>query len=133
MARARQDDGEFGELAGLGYDVDLSAMLLDDDVVGHRQPKPRALAGRLGGEERVEHLFLHLGRDAGAVVADADFYRVAEIFRRGLQRRLKAGLAVLRVAPGGGIETVGNQVEQGPGDLLRKQLGHTGARVEVAL
>jgi len=37
-------------------------------------PKPRALAGRLGGEEGIEHLLLHLRRNAGAVVADANFF-----------------------------------------------------------
>ncbi len=65
--------------AGLGVDVDRAAMLLHDDVVAHRQAKPGALARRLGGEERIEHLLLHLGRNAGAVVADADFDVVAEV------------------------------------------------------
>ena len=51
-----QNDPEFGELTRPCLDVDRAAMLLDDDVVTHRKPEPGALAGRLGGEERVEHL-----------------------------------------------------------------------------
>jgi hypothetical protein len=38
--------------------------------------------GGLSREERPEELFPDLGRDAGAVVADADFDRIAEIARR---------------------------------------------------
>jgi hypothetical protein len=34
-----------------------------------REAKPSALAGGLGGEERLEQLVLDLGRYAGAVVA----------------------------------------------------------------
>ena len=63
-------------------------MLLDDDVVADRQAKSRALAGGLGREERIEHLFLHLGRNAGAVVADRDFDPVAEILGRRSKGRL---------------------------------------------
>jgi hypothetical protein len=54
-------------------------VLLYDDVVAHRQAKPGAFARGLGREERVEHLFLHFSRDARAVVADADFDRLAAI------------------------------------------------------
>ena len=46
------------------------------------RPEPGALASRLGGEERIEHLVLHLGRNAGAVVANPDFDAVAEVFGR---------------------------------------------------
>ena len=67
--------------AGLGLDIDRAAMLFHDDVMAHRQSKPGAFAGRLGRKERIEHLFLDLGRDAGAVVANADFDGVAEISR----------------------------------------------------
>ena len=57
----------------LGLDIDPAAMLLDDDVVGHREAEPGSFSGRLGGEEGIEHLLPDLGRDAGAVVANADF------------------------------------------------------------
>ena len=63
-------------------------MLLDDDVVTDGKAKPRALADGLGREERIEHLFLHLGRNAGAVVANPDFDAVAEVLGRGSKSRL---------------------------------------------
>ena len=63
-------------------------MLLDDDVVADGQAKPGAFSGRLGREERIEHLLLHLGRNAGAVVADPDLHAVAEVFGRGSKGRL---------------------------------------------
>src|ERR1700722_1188277 len=77
----RQDDDELRERARLGLDLDPAAVLLDDDIVTHRQTEPGAFAGRLGREERVEHLVPYLGRDADAVVADADFNLVAAIVR----------------------------------------------------
>ena len=97
---ARQNDPNFGELAGLCVDLNRPAMLLDDDVVTDRQPKPRTLAGGLGREEGVEYLFLHLGRNAGAVVADVDLHAVAEAARRGGQSRLEtfAVACALRLA-----------------------------------
>ena len=57
-------------------------MLLDDDVVTDGQTKPRSLADGLGREERIEHLVLDLGRNAGAVIADPDFDAVAEVLGR---------------------------------------------------
>ncbi len=53
------------------------AVGLLDDAVDRGQAQARALAHRLGGEERVEDLAHHLGRDAGAVVADLDERLVA--------------------------------------------------------
>ncbi len=80
---ARQHDPELGEFAGLGLDLDRAAVLLDDDVVAEREAETGAFAGRLGGEERIEDLVAHLGRDAGAVIADADLDPVAEALGRG--------------------------------------------------
>jgi hypothetical protein len=57
-------------------------MLLDDDIVTDGQTKPRALAGGLRRKERIKHLFLHLRRNARAVVADPDFDAVAEVLGR---------------------------------------------------
>jgi hypothetical protein len=54
-------------------------VLFHDDVVTHRKAKPGSFTRRLGGKERIEHLFPHLGRDSGSVVANADFYRIAEV------------------------------------------------------
>ena len=68
-------------------------MLLDDDVVADGQAKPRALADGLGREERIEHLVLYLGRNAGAVVADPDFDAVAQVLGRGS----KSGLVIAAI------------------------------------
>ena len=54
-------------------------MLLDDDVVTDREAEPGAFSGRLRREERIEDLLFHLGRNAGAVVTDADFHTVAKV------------------------------------------------------
>ena len=53
----------------LGVGEDVAARLLDDAVDG-RQAKAGALADFLGGEERLEHLAEHVGRDAAAGVGD---------------------------------------------------------------
>ena len=58
-------------------------MLLDDDVVADGQAKPGAFASRLGRIEGVEHLILHLGRDAGAVVTNPDLNALPEVLGRG--------------------------------------------------
>src|SRR5438105_2554103 len=63
-AGARQADRELGELADPAVDRDCAAMPLSDDVVADREPKPGALASRLGGEERLEELVPDVGRDA---------------------------------------------------------------------
>ena len=82
---------------GCGIDLYRPAMLLDDDVMAERKAEPGALTGRLGREERIEHLLLHLGRNAGAVVADPDFDAVAEVLGRGGKRRLIIAAVVLRL------------------------------------
>src|ERR1700733_675293 len=88
---ARQNNPEFGELVGLGIDLYRPGMLLDDDVMADRQAKPSAFAGRFCREERVEHLFLHVGGYAGAIVADADFDTISEVLGRGSKLRLVIG------------------------------------------
>src|SRR5690349_17866249 len=77
--QARQADCEFGELADPAVDGDRAAVLLGDDVPADREAEARPLAGRLGGEERLEQLVPDLGRNAGAVVPDTDLDRLAEI------------------------------------------------------
>src|SRR6185437_6192705 len=83
--RPRQDDDELGEAARLSLDVNGAAVLFDDDVVAHGQAETRPLACGLGGEERIEHLVLHVCRDAHAIVADANFHAVGKSSRRGLK------------------------------------------------
>ena len=58
-------------LADFGIAEDEAAGLLDD-AVDHRQAKAGALADLLGGEERLEYLLQHVGRDAAAGVFDLD-------------------------------------------------------------
>ena len=77
---------DLGELAGLQSSTPIDpGMLLHDDVVTDGQAEASALPGRLGREEGIEHLLLHLGRNAGAVVANPDLDVVAEVLRRSRQ------------------------------------------------
>ena len=84
-------------------------MLFDDDVMAYGKPEPGALTRRLGGEERVEHSFFDVGRDAGAIVADPDLDAIAEIPGRRDNRRLEIGAVGLRLALVRGVKTIGNE------------------------
>ena len=81
-------------------------MLLDDDVVADRKAQASALSGRLGGEERVEHLVFHVRRDAGAVVANRDFNTITKVFGRGRDGWLVVAAVCFCSALGRGIEAV---------------------------
>ena len=81
----RQNNPDIGEFAGLCVDFNGPRMLFDDDVVTDGQAQSGSFAGGLGCKERIEHPLLHLGRHAGAVVADPDLDAVAEILGRGSQ------------------------------------------------
>src|SRR6185437_6100094 len=107
---ARQGDDELGKCAGLGLDINPAAMLLDDDVMGHRKAESRPLSGRFGGEEGIEHLFSHVGRDTAAVVANPDFDRLAEVSGGRDEHRLEGPVADLGLAPGRSIEAVGDEI-----------------------
>ena len=95
-------------------------MLLHDDVVRHRETKAGSFTGWLGREERVDHLLLHFGRDAGAVVANANFDGGSEVLRGGPERRLKTKFFILGLALRRSIDAVRDQIEKCAGDLLRK-------------
>ena len=58
-------------------------MLLDDNVVTDRQAKAGAFSGRLGGKERIEHLFSDLGWYAGPVIPNTDFHTISKASCRG--------------------------------------------------
>ena len=103
---AGQSDGELSVLADPAIDGDRTAMLLGHDVIADREAKTGSLASRFGGEERLEQFVLDLGRNADAVVADADFDRISEISRRHLQSGLEFRVASLLLAFGGRVETV---------------------------
>src|SRR5262249_45269760 len=130
--RTRQNNSHFGEL-GSRIDLYRSRMLLHDDVVSDGQAKASAFPGRLRREEGIEHLFPDLGRNAGAVVANRDLYAVAEAFRRSRESGLIAVAVILIFAFGRRIEAVGDQVQESPGDLLRKYIDSTGGRIEGPL
>src|SRR5437868_10742167 len=97
MLATRQAQDELGELPRLAVDRDRPAMLLRDDVVADREAEAGALAGWLGGEERLEQLVAVLGRDAGSVVAHLDLDRLAEVARRHLQGWIASGLPCRRI------------------------------------
>src|SRR4029077_2503328 len=101
-------------------------MLLDDDVVADGKTEPSSFTGRLRREERAEKLLLYLGRDTGPVVTDSNFDAVAEVLGRGSQRRLVVASICFRLTLRRGVEPVGDQVEQNPGNLLREQIDLTG-------
>ncbi len=105
-------------------------MLLDDDVMADREAEPSALARGLGGEERIEHPFPHLGRNSTAVVANPDFDTVTEIFRRSRERGVVAIGAILRLALCRSIEAIGNEVEEYSRYLLWKEVSLAGRRIE---
>ena len=79
----RENDAELGKLTRLQIDLYASPVLLDNDVVTDRQAKAGALSRGLGRKEGIEHLFLHLGRDADAIVTNPDLHTVTEACRCG--------------------------------------------------
>jgi hypothetical protein len=122
--RSGQDDPDFRELARLRIDLNRSAMLLDDDVVTDGQAKSSPFSGRLGREERIEDLLLHLGWNAGAVVADPDLHAVAEVLYRRNRYRAIAGLfsaCALRPMPRDGAIIFGDLAQKKSGGGPRSQ------------
>jgi hypothetical protein len=75
-------------------------MLLDDDVVTDGQPKPDPFSSGFGRKEGSEQPFLHIGRNAGAVVADPDLHAVSEVLGRGRKRWLVVAAIRFRFALG---------------------------------
>ena len=63
-------------MTGLGIDLHVPARLLDE-AVDHREPEARALALRLGGEERLEDLLDQLRRHAASGVGDGEHHVAA--------------------------------------------------------
>src|SRR6185369_4474918 len=83
-----------------------------------------------GCEERVEHLVLHFGRNAGPVVTYSDLDPVAEIFGCRGENRFIAVIASLVLALRCRIEAVRYQVEQNARDFLWKQIDFACRRIE---
>src|SRR5215471_5056446 len=108
-------------------------MLFDDDVVADGKAKTSAFSGGLRCEKRVEHLFFHVRRHTGAVVADSDFDTIAKVLGRGRQSRLIVTIIGLCFALGRSIEAVCNQIKKSTPDVLRENVYPTGRRIEGLL
>src|SRR5262245_50818914 len=106
LSGTRQNNSDFCELTRLCIDFDSTSVLLDDDVVADGEPQSCPFSSWLGRKERLEHLFFHVGRDAGAVVADSDLHTIAEAFGRGRESWLVVSPINLRRAPGCRVEAV---------------------------
>src|SRR5436190_10776434 len=129
---AGQNDPKFRELVWLRLDLDRPAMLFNDDIVAQREAKAGSLAGGFCRKERIEHLFLYFGRNAGAVVADSNFDAVTEVLGRGNDGGLVAPIN-FRFALRRRVESVRDQVKQHPRDLLREKNGLARGRIERTL
>src|SRR5215475_15620090 len=105
-------------------------MLLDDDVVTDREPKPGSFSSRLCCEERVENLLFHLERNARAVIPNSDFHTIAEASCRSHKCWLIAIAISLRSTLCCRIKAVRDQVQKRPRDILRKYIGLPSGRVE---
>src|SRR6516225_5013223 len=132
MSASRQPHRELGEVTDFAIDRDSAAVLLRYDLVADRQPKPGALAGRLGREERLEQLIPVFQGNTDAIVTHPDFDAFAELAGRDLQCRAVSSVAL--AAPlVGGIEPVANEVEEHAGQLLRHDVDRCEIGTEVAL
>jgi hypothetical protein len=120
-------------LALFAVDCDRAAMLLGDDVVADRQAEPRALARRLGGEERLEQFVSDRRRNSHAIVAHPDLDRVALLMRCDMEYGTERAIALRMGALVCGVEPVSEQVEEHARDVLRHQLDRCERRVEIAL
>src|SRR5262245_20686966 len=105
-------------------------MLLHNDVVTDGEPEPGSFSGRLRCEERVEHLLLHLGRNAGAVVTNPNFHTITKASCRGHQGWLIAIAISLGSTLCCRIKAVRDQVQKHPSNILRKYVGLPSGRVE---
>src|SRR5262245_3606594 len=130
---ARQDNPDLSELTRLRIDLDGARVLFHDDIVTDREPKTRALSRGLSREKRVEHLFFHVRRHTGAIVANSDFHTIAKVFGRGRESRLVVATISLCFAPGRSIEAVCNQIKKSPPDVLRKNVCPAGRRIKGLL
>src|SRR5688572_15686431 len=108
-------------------------MLLDDNVVAQGEAEAGPLPGRLGGEKRIEHPIAHLRRNADPVVSDPDLNGVAEVSGRSGKRWFITRAVSLRFALRSGVETVGYQVQEHPGDFLREKIDFTRCGVQRLL
>ena len=109
--RARQIDRDGGAVAERAGDLHGAAGLMRE-AVHLRQSKAGALADRLRGEERVEHIGDDVRRDADAVVADGDGDILAGGNRLALAESDVLRRDRHRAAVGHGIAGIDHEVDQ---------------------
>src|SRR6516225_5706565 len=132
MSASRQPHRELGEVTDFAIDRDSAAVLLRYDLVADRQPKPGALAGRLGREERLEQLVPVFQGNTDAIVTHPDLHAFTELAGRDLQCRAVSSVAL--AAPlVSGIEAIAYEVEEHAGQLLRHDVNRCQIAVEVVL
>src|SRR4029453_16018239 len=102
-------------------------------VVTDRQAEARPLARGLGREERLEQFVLNFRWDARAVVGTPDLARIAKTAVRGVQGWPVRGVPILPGALGRRVKAITEQIEEHPGDLLRRQFDPLNCRVEFPL
>src|SRR5215471_17233467 len=111
MSASRQPYRELGEVTDFAVDRDGAAVLLGYDLVADRQPKPSALASRLGREERLEQLIPVFRRNTDAIVTYPDLDAFAELAGCHLQSRPISSVAL--AAPlVSGIETIAYEIKE---------------------
>src|SRR5262249_35567745 len=108
-------------------------MLFDDDVVTDGEAKTGPFSGGFRCEEWIEHLLLHVRRNTSAVVPNSDLHTITKAFRRRSKSWLIAIATGLRFAFRRRIEAIQDQVQQSPGDVLRKDVGLAGSRIKRSL
>src|SRR6516165_10338784 len=132
MSASRQPHRELGEVIDFAVDRDSAAVLLRHDLVADRQPKPGALAGRLGREEWLEQFIPVFRRNADAVVAHPDLDAFAKLAGSDFQCRAESA-AALAATLVSGIEAIAYEVNEHARQLLRHEVDRCEIAVEVAL
>src|ERR1051325_7241352 len=130
--RARQSDGEFGELADAALDLNGAAVLLRHDVVADRQSQAGSFASRLSREERLEQLVPDHGRNADAVITCSDFDGTAEFTCGHPQNRLEFGVTGFSLTLGSSVKAVAKYIQANPRNVLRHEFDRSDHLVEVA-
>src|SRR5262245_50216540 len=98
-------------------------MLLHNDIVTDGEPKSGAFSSGFCCEERVEHLFFHFRRNAGAVVANCYLDTITQILSRGGQSWLLIAAIAFGSAFSRCIKAIGDQIKQSPRDVLWEDVG----------
>src|SRR5215472_15021548 len=130
MPASWQPHGELGELADFAVNGDRAAMLQGYDLIADRQAKPGALAGRLGGKERLEQLLPMFPGNADAVVAHPDLDGITHFTSRDLQDRAIRAVAVVATLIGG-IEAIADEVQEYPHHVLWHDFDRREVLVEI--